>query len=140
MSGQNHHDAAAAFVWCLGIFGDRDQLVNHLLVVGISERIQDLIFDLFILLRVVKAHQGVDRLFASTAAEGADRRLAQLDVVGATSDLQQSCASALAFTLPEAANYRLADFKVLSRIVNLEQSIKSRLARTVRDVRDSVPA
>ena len=70
MLGQNHNDAAAAFDWCLGIFGNRNQHVRNFRIIRVSQRIHDLIFDLFILLGTVDGHQGIDCRLPATTPDG----------------------------------------------------------------------
>ena len=53
------------------------------------ERVDDLIFQLFVLLTVVEIQQKLHRFITATPRDRADRGFAQLEVVGAARDLQQ---------------------------------------------------
>src|SRR6185369_2797403 len=103
---------------------------------AIPERIEDLIFQLLVLFRVVKIEQKLDCLVSAATRDCADGRFAKFDNVRATRDLEQFGAGAFASAISKAVNHSAADFSTLIRVVDPEQCINCRFAGTSGNTQD----
>ena len=79
-------------------------------------------------------------MLAAAATDGADGRLAQLDVVIALGDLHQPGPGTFALAIRKTGNHALANFEVLAAVINFEKRIHGRLARTLGNAANRTPA
>src|SRR5215475_5060679 len=119
---------------------DLHQLPHRGLLVGLAERVDELILDAPVFLGVVQLRQEINRLASGLLPEPEDGLLPNFDIVGRAGDVEKLRLRARATGLRQREENLLADLRVGVRVVDFEQFLLARFATVLAQAEDRLLA